>query len=328
MGVTDVNSWTQCWCRRALWLGLGVGALAAPRVGAQVFVWDGGDYVTVVGAGHTTISSGETLNITLSADHFFVATALVNNGTTNWQDGGPLRAWSGASYTNNAAFNDQNVTDAVMYPTYDNSLYFSNSSSGVYTKSGAGTTTYNVVFNNDGTVIVQSGTLAFAAGGANNGTFVTSAGAKTQFLNDYTLNAGSSLTGAGNYALDGGTATFNGTVTVTHLLLNSGAMGGTQTFNNSTLEWTGTSLGTSGTTIIGGTSVLNISGSGDKVFNLRAVVNNGTTNWTGGPLRAWSGGSLTNNAAFNDQNSSNAIAYPTYDSSFYFQNSLGATYTK
>ncbi len=312
------------------WLaGLVIG-LGLTGARAQTLTWTGaGDFVTEVGAGNTTIGSGVTLNITTSADHLFPATALINNGTTNWSGSGSLRGWDGASFTNNNLFNDQNTTGAALYPTYNNNFVFTNASGGTYTKSGSATTTFSIGFTNDGIVNVQAGILSLAGGGTNTGSFVTSSGAITQFANDYSLATGSSLTGAGTYDLNGGTLTASGGITVTKLDLNGGLLAGTQTFNTSTLNWIGSSLASGGTTTIASTSTLNILASADHFLNSRAIVNNGTTNWSGGgSLRGWDGASFTNNGQFNDQNTTGAALYPTFNNNFTFTNASSGTYTK
>lgn len=304
--------------------------IALAELSAQTLVWTGtASYVDEVGAGNTTIALGTTLNITTPADHFMNGTAVINNGSIKWVGSGAIRGWSGASLTNNNDFEDQNASAVSLYPTYDSNFVFNNSSTGIFTKSGVGTTTFGIAFSNAGNVAVQSGTLILAAGGTNSGSFVTSAGATTRFDTDYTLATGSSLTGLGSYLLNGGTLTISGTATITTLNLAGGLLAGTHTLNSSVLNWTGSGLGTSGTTTIAANSVLNLSSTADHFLNQRALINHGVTNWSdGGALRGWSGASFTNHSQFNDLNLIAASVYATYDSNFFFSNTATGTYTK
>ena len=80
--------------------------------------------------------------------------------------------------------------------------------SGTFRKTaGSGVSTISTLFNNIGTVEVQTGTLAFTGGGTNIGQLTTSAsGATLRFGNGtYTLQDASSLTGPGSVSVAGGT---------------------------------------------------------------------------------------------------------------------------
>ena len=67
-------------------------AVVCGRAHAQtVFTWNSGDILTVL---TPPILAGDTLNISTAANHDYNGTAIVNNGTVNWQDGS-LRSGGG-----------------------------------------------------------------------------------------------------------------------------------------------------------------------------------------------------------------------------------------
>src|ERR1044072_4714070 len=60
-------------------------------------------------------------------------------------------------------------------------------------------------FNNTGTVDIQSGTLNPSSGGMSTSVFNAATGATVLFSsNTYTLGAGATLTGSGNFQISGG----------------------------------------------------------------------------------------------------------------------------
>jgi hypothetical protein len=73
-------------------------ALAAGGARAQI-VWDGTTSLAATSLGSNTVSGAATLSITTSNNHDFNGTAIVNNGTVNWQ-AGQLRSGTAGSFTN------------------------------------------------------------------------------------------------------------------------------------------------------------------------------------------------------------------------------------
>lgn len=268
----------------------------------------------------TTFASGATLNLAGSGDHIFAGRSIVNNGTVNWSDAGPLRSWSGGVLANNGTFNDQNKDDTFIYASYDNNFTFTNN--GTYTKTGQGETEVSVPFYNSGTLNVQKGLLLLRGGGETSGSIVTSNPATTEFDSDYTLSAGAALTGGGTATLANGNLTVSGAVTATNLSLDGGQLLGTQNFtNNSVVTWSAANLNSSGTTAISNTSILNITTNNGHEFAGRTINNNGITNWTdSGTLRSGGGGAFNNNGIFNDKNSADANLIANADNNFVFAN--------
>jgi hypothetical protein len=248
--------------------------------------WIGSNFNT---PGTATVGSGATLVVSGPADHDFVGHAIVNNGTVSWTEG-RLRSGSGGTITNNAQWNDTAASSAV------NNEYggvggttFTNAVTGNYSKT-TGTTTMNVPFVNRGAVVVSGGTLNLADGGVfHDGSSIGSSGPGLVQLTGGTLTAG----GVGGFTSGG-------------FKLTGGQISGNITFLGTT-EWTGTNFNTTGTATIGSGATLVVTGSADHNFRSRAIVNQGIVNWTGGRLRSGSGGTITNNAQWNDSVVSSAV---------------------
>jgi hypothetical protein len=274
----------------------------------------------------TTLTSTATLNISTSSDHDFSSHSMVNSGVVNWS-GGRLRSGNGGTFTNNATFNDS-ASSEVNNDFGGTALVFTNGSSGTYNKTAAGQTKFLVPFNNSGQVNVNAGTLELSGGGtlSTGGTLTAASGASVLFSNDYTLADASALSGAGAFGVSNGTLTANGNVNVSNFGFSGGHLAGTQTFTGG-LSWSGGDLNTNGTTTIGNSSSLSIAGVGDHDFSSRALVNNGTTNWTAGRLRSGNGGAFTNNGTFNDSASSD-VNNDYGGTALTFTNASTGTYNK
>ena len=94
-----------------------------------------------------------------------------------------------------------------------------------------------------------------------------------------------------------------------------------------TFNWSGGDWNNSGTTTVASGGTLAMSGSGSHDFLFRALVNNGTVEWTGGgALQSGAGGSITNNGAFNDSASSSIFTSGYWGGPFSFTNT--GTYNK
>ncbi|MBL9211524.1 MAG: PEP-CTERM sorting domain-containing protein [Opitutaceae bacterium] len=239
--------------------------------------------------GTATVGSGATLVVSGSADHDFAGHALVNNGTVNWNEG-RLRSGSGGTITNNAQWNDAVASSAVNndYGGVGGTTFI-NAVTGNYSKT-TGTTTMNVPFVNRGAVLVSGGTLTLAAGG--------------------TFHDGSTIgsSGPGVVQLTGGTLTAGGLAgfTSSGFKLAGGQVSGDMTFLGTT-EWTGADFNTTGTATIGTGATFVVTGAADHDFRGHAIVNQGVVNWNGGRLRSGSGGTITNNAQWNDSVASSAV---------------------
>jgi len=288
----------------------------------------------------TTNASGSVFNISSSSVNDFNARTIVNQsgGTINWTDG-DLRSGNGSVINNAGTFNDSAAPTGII--EYVNSVYggtaavFNNQSTGIYNKTSAGQTQFDVNFNNDGIVNVENGTLILNGGGTNSstGTFAVDAGATLQFDSDYTVTDAADLTGAGTIRLTANTLTLAGDIGISNFLIQGGTLAGTYTFTNGA-TWSGGNLNASGTTTNANGSVFNFSNSGQNDFNARTIVNQsgGTINWTDGDLRSGNGGVINNAGIFNDSAAPTGII--EYMWSAYggtapvFNNQSGGTYNK
>ena len=134
-----------------------------------------------------------------------------------------------------ALFHAQN--DASLF-NQGGAVRFDNA--GTFRKSASiGTTTLgtSVTFNNSGSVDLQTGTLALQGGGTNTGTLAVSAGTTLNLSGTFTSGGASSIAGAGNFTVSGGTAALAGLVNLS----------GTNLFSSGTANLTGNYICTNNT---------------------------------------------------------------------------------
>jgi fibronectin-binding autotransporter adhesin len=284
------------------------------------FNWSGGSWSS---GGTTTIGSGGTLVMNGSGSHDFIFRPIVNNGTVNWT-GGALQSGAGGSFTNNGMFNDAASAVINTHGFYGGPFSFTNT--GTYNKTAPGTTTVEIPFTNSGTMNVQAGTLRLAGGGSFSaaGALSVAAGATLAFASDYTIPDASRLSGGGTFLFTQ-MLNLSGNVNLPGFQMTAGKLAGSQTFNNAVI-WNGADLSTGGTTTIGATGTLTMSGSNSHDFIFRTIVNNGTVNWTGGALQSGAGGGFTNNGTLNDSASASFFTAGFYGGPFSFTNT--GTYNK
>jgi hypothetical protein len=265
-------------------VNLSAGALGGSGIVTvnNVMNWTGGE---MSGNGRTIIPAGVTLNVSSPFGVSLTTRTLDNGGTIVWTGTGRLALY-GAVITNRpgALFHVQN---AAGFAAVGSSGRIDNA--GTFRKSGnpGTTTTGGIGFNNYGTVEIQTGTLDLQGSGAHSGSFDVPAGTlvlrSVSFGTAHDANASSSITGAGNFIVSGGTVNLAGLVNVT----------GSHIFSGGTANITGNYISTNTLIISGGTA--NFSGTGlisPAVVNLSAgtlggssiVTVNNVMNWTGGEM--------------------------------------------
>ena len=323
---------------------------------AGASTWTSG---TMTGSGTTTINGA--LAISDGGLKDITAGRTVNfNGTTTWtntSDGaGRLRTGSNTTLNNSGTWLDQNAFNNQISPDLGGPSTFVNA--GTYTKSGAGTTSISVGFDNTstgagtGVVNVNAGTLQLGGGGASNGSF---AGAGTLQFSGGTVNLAGAYNVSGTTAFAGGTANFTGTVANSGGALTFSASGGTANFSNSAgvqfasltmaagtiggtqavafsgpSSWSGGAMAGAGSTTFASALALS-GGSVMDINNGRTVNFNGTTTWTNasagaGRLRSGIDTTLNNNGTWLDQNAFNNTISPDLGGPSSFVNA--GSYTK
>ena len=256
--------------------------------------WSGGTMgESAQGGGTTTVTGATTLDGT-AVNYLYYGRTLNLNGNTTWSAGnGQIYVYSGGqgnSALNIAAgttFADAGAASATgtKYIGYygDGSV----NNAGTYNRNGLGTTsTYQGIFNNTGTVNVNSGRMS-VGGGASTGTYTVASGATLEFASGTHNVNGGTLTNNGTLEVGGGTANLaaavsyagTGTILITGGLLNSAV---------------GSSIAPGSMTINGGTG------------RFAGNVNTGLLTMTGGTLSGpgtvtasgldWSGGTMGENA--------------------------------
>ena len=279
-------------------------------------VANGANLLTVTGAGGTTISgviSGTAGGVsktgagtlTLSGANTYAGNTSINGGTLNLGSAGALGGGGNISFGGGTLqFSAANQNDyspliansagAVKIDTNSQNIIFATplaaTNTGGFTKTGAGTLTFNAANAYTGTTTVTGGTLAYGVSDATGSgdVAVNGAGAvldlgadHTDTVGTVTVDGGGSITGTGVSALTS-TGTYemkNGTVTA----ILAGAVPLNKT-TAGTVTLSGANTYTGNTTINGG--VLKISAAnnlGDGSATNTISLNNGATlNSTGG----------------------------------------------
>jgi hypothetical protein len=239
--------------------------------------WTGG---SLAGSGRTVIAAGAVLNIGGVNPLFMTSRTLDNDGTAFYA--GMSLSMNDAVITNEpgALLRVENASPIQFgggSPRIDNA--------GTFQVAAAGTTFVSAGFNNYNIAQLQGGTLQLSGGGLNSGTITVPAGTTLQLSGPFSSTPGSSITGAGQFTVNGGTANLAGVVNVT----------GTNTFSNGTANLTGNYVCANNfLTISGGTA--NFDGTGlvaPSVINLSAGVLGGGQRVTVGSLMNWTGGAMS-----------------------------------
>jgi hypothetical protein len=251
-----------------------LGGAQTVRVG-NMMNWTGG---SLIGSGRTVISAGATLH--MGANPLFMTSRTLDNaGTTVYA--GPSLSMNDAVITNEpgALFQVQNPSPFFFgggSPRVDNA--------GTFQTTGAGTTFVGAGFNNYNVAQLQGGTLQLSSGGLNSGSIAVPAGAALELGGVFSSTPGSSIAGAGQFTVNGGTANLAGLVNVT----------GTNTFSNGIANFTGNYFCTNNPLIISG-GTANFDGTGlvtPPVVNLSGGALGGAQTVTVENVMNWTGGSM------------------------------------
>jgi hypothetical protein len=196
---------------------------------SKQLTWDGNS--TMSGSGSTTLAAGATGTLGGASGTAVVLDQRIfnNHGKISYPNNGTLLEMGDGAVFNNQA--GATFTDGEwVWPSAGAIGTFNNA--GTFTVSGGPGWFYGVVFNNTGTVNVQSNRpLELDNGGKNSGKIVLSSGSQLDLAyGTYNFDfSTSSITGAGSVCVTNGTAVFGGTYNITG---DTGAEGGTAKFLN------------------------------------------------------------------------------------------------
>ena len=220
------------------------------------------------------IASGATLAISGTGDREVQANYTLHvDGTANWA-GTDLTGYSqtrieiGSGGVLNAK-TDQTIVGNYYCTAADEPLLHVEAGGTLTKSAGSGTTTIEIVLDNDGTTSASSGTLSVGgAGHGGSGELEGLPGGVVAIAGDYAPEAGATVTGNG-VALTNGNIVGLGTLTV-----------------EGTLKWTGNgNLGdttNAGETVIASGATLAMSGTGDREVRESYTLHvDGTATWIG-----------------------------------------------
>lgn len=261
--------------------------------------------------------------------------ALTNFGTVLWTSG-TIVGGDNTLFVNDGlwlAQSDDTIVYYNYYYDYNTSVFLNN---GVFRKlPTTGGSFLELLFNNNGVVDAESGTIYFDHGGQIAGTYNAASDASIFFESGPFTNATpASLTGSGGFEFDGGSLTLlsdqiaglplvDGTVLLGPAFQNNGAIsnltmsGATLQGSNlvtGTLNWTAGSLYGWLTVAPGGLLNISSSGEGENFFYTNyyepsTLVNFGTVNWASGYLYGTSQTAITNNGLWLAQCDSTLYSY-------------------
>jgi len=200
--------------------------------------WTGGIFANNASL---TIQSNATFNIQSGGGNGFYGFVLTNYGTVNWSNTTIYgRNAQNAQIYNYGTWNAQS-DNGFIGGNQGGSTLFNNY--GTFLKSGnTGITTLdgNVIFNNTGSIVAQSGTLDIRGGGINsNGGNLSTTNTGNLSLENFTFSGNSNTLVSGTNAVYlGGNTTINGLITASNLQLVAGTFGGTNVLKG-TLTWSG-----------------------------------------------------------------------------------------
>ncbi len=244
-GPIQVSSYGQ--------FNLSSGALAGTNVLTGTLTWSGGSIF-----GNMTVATNSALDIVSGGGDKIGGLVLTNDGTVNWTNTTIYSQGASNPQIYNYGLWNAQSDDSFQGGDGGGTTLFDNF--GTFIKSGnTGTTVLdgNVVFNNMGTVTVESGTLDINGGGTSSGGNLTTSGAGILNFSNYSFVNTNTFTRSGIFVAGG--ASFEGTII-------------------GTLSWDGGSV--SGVLTVATNSVLNIVNGGGDTMDGLVLTNYGTVNWT------------------------------------------------
>ncbi|MBS0444459.1 MAG: hypothetical protein JSR59_00780 [Proteobacteria bacterium] len=274
--------------------------------------WTGGE---ITGPGTDTFSGSFTITGN-GSKYLYGGRVLALTGDANWSNntsaGGNTIVFGGGTLSNIGTFTDANAFNAVMQ-NYTGINDFDNE--GAYTKTGTGTTTIQVPYDNTGTTSVNAGRLELAGGGTDSGTFSIASGATLAFTSGtHNLNA-ATVNGRGTLEVAGSTSysfvNVNGGKLSSAVLISGGNLQGRGATFAGPASWTGGEITGPGTDTFSGS--FTVTGDGSKyLYGGRVLALSGAGKWTGntaasGNTIVFGGGTLANTGTFTDANSFNAV---------------------
>jgi fibronectin-binding autotransporter adhesin len=256
--------------------------------------WSAG---TIDGTGLLLIASGGTYVINATTG-LTLRRNFENQGTTTWTAGNislspptALPAATPVTLTNKSGGLFICAPGASFFAVNGSQASFTNLQ-GTVRKTGSAAVSFDrdaapaaCVFNNTlGTVNVEGGAFNIKTGGASSGIFNLSLGTTLNLTNGYSFANGSEVKGAGTLVLPSGPAiTLAGTVKWSNTNFSGQLINGTGDLTITGISnWTSGSLSANGTFTIANGATLNILGSAHTLE--QRFVNQGTVNWTAGPI--------------------------------------------
>jgi hypothetical protein len=290
--------------------------------------WSGGG---INGSGSGSVATQGALLMAGSNARQLVGRTLIAAGTSTWNNAGyngagQIQTGNGALIRNTGSWLDQNGFDSSISNDYGGAQStFSNA--GSYTKSGSGTTSVNITFENSGSLQLDAGRLNLS-GGSSSGSLVLAGGSTLALMSGSfelggtlaapsgsrvlvsgaTVNLPGSQSFGGLLQIDGGVLDLAADATAASLLQTGGTLRGSARLAVSgALNWSGGFMSGDGSTTSTGTLVL--AGTGSRALVGRTLNTAGSTTWSNasyngsGLLQTGNGALIHNTGSWLDQTS-------------------------
>lgn len=244
------------------------------------------------------LTNNGTVNQNHSLD--FLTDGIVNNGNWNWQ-GGMLNL-NNSTYFDN--FGTLTVTHDGTVGGSCSSVFNNESGASVVKSAGGGDLTFDVDFDNDGQLSINTGNVRLNCPYSLQGNIIGASGTIIKVSSGTVLGGNMSTVIANGVTLQkfgsGSLVVDNPLIIDGSLELLEGTLGGSSDITvNGDMSWEGGTLNS--TTTIASGAELSLNGPNDK--SLEATLNmNGTTTHANGSLEVTSGNSINNNGDYTWQN--------------------------
>jgi hypothetical protein len=247
--------------------------------------------------GGLDIEAGQTLTLSTANEHRVQSSSLRNRGTVIWASG-PLTATLNGTIVNAASGVWEVQGDRQLSSDFSGGINTFTNAGLLRRTSGGDALTFGggiITFANTGTMEIQTGTVNAAVAFTNSGHLNVSAGASIGLTN-FTLQAGSTFSGAGQLRLNG-TTTVTGDLAVPVATEMTGNVGGAGKLTmTATLNWVSGTVSLEGGLDIEAGRILNVLSANDHRVQSSTLRNRGDVVWGSGTMSATLNGTILNEA--------------------------------
>ncbi|HEY2841270.1 MAG TPA: hypothetical protein VGJ26_19090, partial [Pirellulales bacterium] len=273
--------------------------------------WQSG---SMTGSGRTIVAPVASLSMAIGSPS--LSRILENDGAAFWNASN--LSLNNGTFQNNGTFYTASGT-GFSFVSISGSGTSAFNNAGTFIQQGVQTQVVAtsggaMLFNNSGSVVVQTATLDLGGGGVNTGSISIANGAELRVVSGalYSFAAGASVTGSGAVEVAGGTLSVDASTSATNLVLSSGTLTGARDLTvTGGLTWVNGSMTGAGKTIVapGASLILDLASSPANPLLARTLENDGSAVWVTGFLHM-NNGVFQNNGSFTLTSTAQLLATP------------------